>query len=130
MGEGKNNYHNASKGVGAGHGGLAGGAGGRAAVMRRVRAELRGDEQVRAVQKRAILLGACQKQAWAKQKQVCVARPLSRRSVTDVVGLSVGIFGEDETCSWIRGKVKQWRDDAGVLELVQHLECLPLPSSR
>ena len=55
-----------------------------------------------------------------------MARPLSRRSVTDVVGLSVGIFGEDETCSWIRGKVKQWRDDAGVLELVQHLECLPL----
>ena len=66
---------------------------------------------------------ACQKEAWTDHKRVCVAKPLN---VADVVGLGVGSFGEDEACSWIKGKVKQWRDDAGVLDLVQHLECLPL----
>jgi hypothetical protein len=49
----------------------------------------------------------CQKQACTDHKLVCLARPLSRRSAADVVGLSVGSFGEDEACSWIKGKVKQ-----------------------
>ena len=47
--------------------------------------------------------------------------------VPALVGLSVGNFGEDETCIWIKGKVRQWsNNDAGVVELVQYLECLPL----
>ena len=60
-------------------------------------------------------------------KLVCEARPAMRRSVANVTGLSVGSFGEEEACSWIKDKMKQWRnDDAGVVQLVQHLGCLPL----
>ena len=56
--------------------------------------------------------------------KVCVSRLLSRRSVADV---PEELFGKDETCSWIKSKVRQClEDDAGVVELVQHLECLPL----
>ena len=70
---------------------------------------------------------ACQKQAWAEHKPVCVAIPVIRRSVAGLMGLSVGSFGEDEACSWIKSKVRRWRnEDAGVMELVQHLGCLPL----
>ena len=44
---------------------------------------------------------------------------VDRRSVTNIVGLSVGIFGEEEACSWVKSKVLQWRDNAeGILELV------------
>jgi len=65
----------------------------------------------------------CQTAAWGKHKDVCVPR----RSVAAVTGLSVGSFGEDEACAWILSTVRQWRgDDAGVLELVQYLGCLPL----
>jgi hypothetical protein len=45
----------------------------------------------------------------------------------DVMGLSVGNFAEDEACSWTKSTVRQWRDDdAGVLELVRYVGCLPL----
>ena len=61
--------------------------------------------------------------AWGEHKGVC-APP---RSVADVTGLSVESFGDEEACSWIQSTVRQWRgDDAGVLELVQYLGCLPL----
>ena len=46
---------------------------------------------------------ACQKEAWKDHKRVCEPKPLN---VADVVGLSVGSFGEDEACSWIKGKVR------------------------
>ena len=69
----------------------------------------------------------CQKQAWTVHKLVCVARPVIRCSVADIMGLGVGSFREDEACGWITGKVRQWRsEEAHVLKLVQHLECLPL----
>ncbi len=43
------------------------------------------------------------------------------------MGLSVGSFAEDEACSWVKSTVLQWRDDdAGVLELVRYVGCLPL----
>ena len=65
----------------------------------------------------------CQTAAWGEHKGACVPR----RSVADVTGLSVGSFGEDEACSWMKREVRQWRgDDAGVLALVQYLGCLPL----
>ena len=65
----------------------------------------------------------CQTGAWGKHKGVCTPR----RSVADVTGLSVESFGEEEARSWLQSTVRQWRgDDAGVLELVRHLGCLPL----
>ena len=65
----------------------------------------------------------CQTAAWGEHKGVCAPR----RSVGDVTGLSVGSFGEEEACSWMRSTVRQWRgDETGVLELVRHLGCLPL----
>jgi len=65
----------------------------------------------------------CQKAGRSKHKAACVPRP----SVADVTGLSVGSFAEDEACSWMQSTVRRWRgDDAGVLELVQYLGCLPL----
>ena len=65
----------------------------------------------------------CQTAAWGEHKGVCAPR----RSVADVTGLSVESFGDEEACSWIQSTVRQWRgDDAGVLELVQYLGCLPL----
>ncbi len=52
---------------------------------------------------------------------------LPKRSMDDVMGLSVGSLAEDEACSWVKSTVRRWRDDhAGVLELVRHLGCLPL----
>jgi hypothetical protein len=48
-----------------------------------------------------------------------------KRNMEDVMGLSVGSFAEDETCSWVKSTVRQWRDDDnGVLELVRYLGCL------
>ena len=65
----------------------------------------------------------CQTAAWGEHKGVCAPR----RSVGDVTGLSVGSFGEEEACSWMRSTVRQWRGgETGVLELVRHLGCLPL----
>jgi tetratricopeptide (TPR) repeat protein len=64
----------------------------------------------------------CQKAARSKHKIVCVPK----RNMDDVMGLSVGSFAEDEACSWVKSTVRQWRDDdAGVLELVRYLGCLP-----
>ncbi len=65
----------------------------------------------------------CQKAARSQHKVVCVPK----RNMDDVMGLSVVSFAEDEACSWVKGTVRQWRDDdAGVLELVRYLGCLPL----
>ena len=65
----------------------------------------------------------CQTAAWGKHKGACAPR----RSVADVVGLSVEGFGEEEACAWLQSTVRQWRgDETGVLELVQHIGCLPL----
>ena len=50
-----------------------------------------------------------------------------RRSVADIVGLQVGNFAEEEACSWMKSKVREWEDDAeGILALVRHVECFPL----
>jgi hypothetical protein len=68
----------------------------------------------------------CQKAARSKHKVVCVLK----RNMEDVMGLSVGSFAEEEACCWIKSKVRCWRDDdasdAGVLQLVRYLGCLPL----
>jgi hypothetical protein len=66
----------------------------------------------------------CQsKAAWSQHKVACVPKS----NMEDVMGLSVGSFAEDEACSWTKSMVQQWRsDDAGVLELVCYLGCLPL----
>ena len=64
----------------------------------------------------------CQKAARSQHKVVCVLT----RNMEDVMGLSVGSFAEDEACSWVKSTVRQWRDDAGVLELVRYVGCLPL----
>jgi hypothetical protein len=77
---------------------------------------------------RCTTAGAVPEASVDRAQAACVARPLERWSVAGVVGLSVGSFGGDEACSWIKGKVGRWRNDngAGVVELGQHLECLPL----
>jgi tetratricopeptide (TPR) repeat protein len=68
----------------------------------------------------------CQKAAWSKHKILCIAF-VPKRNMKDVMGLSVGSFAEDEACSWVKSTVRQWRDDqAGVLELVCYVGCLPL----
>jgi hypothetical protein len=48
-------------------------------------------------------------------------------NMDDVMGLGVGSCAEDEACSWIKSTAQLWRDDnAGVLELVRYVGCLPL----
>jgi hypothetical protein len=50
-----------------------------------------------------------------------------KRNMDDVMGLTVGSFAEDESCSWVKSTVLQWCDhDTGVLELVRYVGCLPL----
>jgi hypothetical protein len=56
-----------------------------------------------------------------------IAIPLFRIPFIPIPLLSVGSFAEDEACSWVKSTVLQWRDDdAGVLELVRYVGCLPL----
>jgi hypothetical protein len=65
----------------------------------------------------------CQKAARSRHNVVCVPK----RNMEDVMGLSVGSFAEDEACSWIKSTVRQWQcADAGVMEMVRYLSCLPL----
>ena len=40
--------------------------------------------------------------AWKTHKPLCRQTVADRRSVTDIVGLHVGIFAEEEACSWIK----------------------------
>jgi hypothetical protein len=57
---------------------------------------------------------------------LCIAC-VPKRNMDDAMWLSVGSFAEDEACSWVKSTVLQWRDDdAGVLELVRYVGCLPL----
>jgi hypothetical protein len=46
----------------------------------------------------------CQKAARSQHKVVCVLT----RNMEDVMGLSVGSFAEEETCSWIQGTLGCW----------------------
>jgi len=69
----------------------------------------------------------CQQKAWKAHKPLCLQMVADRRSVTDIVGLHVGNFAEEEACSWMKSKVLQWGGDSeGILALVRHLECFPL----
>jgi len=69
----------------------------------------------------------CQQTAWKAHKPLCQQMVADRRSVSEIVGLYVGSFAEEEACSWMKSKVLQWEGDAeGILELVRHLECFPL----